>query len=64
LFAGWASPPVPDAQPLEQVALNRGSWFTGHRHYRERFYDMPFRVGQGVAPAIFEYNTDWRRRAR
>jgi hypothetical protein len=60
LFAGWASPAVVNAQPLEQAALNVSGFFAGRPHYRERFYGMRFEVGQRVARAVFEYNTGWR----
>ncbi|MFG2463372.1 hypothetical protein ACGFWE_40855 [Streptomyces sp. NPDC048523] len=62
LLAGWASPGVDDAQPLEHVVLNVGDMVHGQPHYRERFYDMPFETGLNIARTVFELNSDWRTR--
>ncbi|MEU0947527.1 hypothetical protein ABZ379_33235 [Streptomyces canus] len=62
LLAGWASPGVDDAQPLEHVVLNIGGMVHRMPHYRERFYDMPFETGLNIARMVFELNSDWRTR--
>ncbi|MBB6566644.1 hypothetical protein HPO96_20870 [Kribbella sandramycini] len=54
LLDGWVSPGVRDAYSLEQIALGVGGLLHGQRHYRERFYDMPFELGLSIGRSVFE----------